>query len=151
VIRDARLEEMDTVRELFKEYENFLDFDLCFQDFQQELDQLPGYYSPPQGCLLVVEHQDDLVGCIALRPLNSEVCEMKRLYVRPQGRSRGVGRALCVELIGRARKAGYRSMKLDTVSKLTRAIVLYQDLGFQPCEPYCHNPQPDVLFLELSL
>lgn len=140
---------MDRVRELFREYEQFLDFDLCFQNFEQELAELPGFYSPPQGCILLAG--EPVVGCVGMRPLSREVCEMKRLYVRPAGRSLGLGRKLCEALIEKARSVGYRAMRLDTVSKLDRAIALYQALGFKPCERYCENPQPDVQFFELDL
>lgn len=151
MIWDALPEEMDTVRELFREYSDFLDFDLCFQDFERELADLPGLYAPPRGAILLTGQPGKVVGCIALRPLGEDVCEMKRLYVRPQGRSQGLGRRLCVELIERAKSIGYQKMKLDTVSKLKTAIGLYQELGFRECEQYCANPQPDVQFFELDL
>jgi len=150
-IRNATPDDLDTVRALFKEYEEFLGFDLCFQDFQKELQNLPGDYSPPNGCLLVAEDSGAVIGCIALRPLNPKECEMKRLYVRPAGRGKGLGQKLCNEVIRRARQTGYERMKLDTVSKLKTAIELYRRLGFEPCEPYCENPQPDVEYYQLPL
>lgn len=142
---------MDVVRELFREYQDFLDFDLCFQSFEKELADLPGKYQDPAGALLVAEHDGQVVGCVALRPLDEATCEMKRLYLRPDARKLGLGRKLCEDVIGRARMLGYQSMKLDTVSKLRKAIALYQEFGFKPCEKYCENPRPDVLYLELKL
>lgn len=151
MIWDAKAEEMGTVRELFREYSDFLDFDLCFQDFEAELAGLPGAYTAPRGCILLAGQPGQVVGCIALRPLSATECEMKRLYVRPEGRSQGLGRKLCGEVIARAKSAGYQSMKLDTVSKLQTAIGLYRELGFVECEQYCDNPQPDVQFFQLQL
>lgn len=142
---------MPVIRALFKEYEEFLDFDLCFQSFQEELDTLPGKYSPPEGALLVAFLDEQIVGCIAMRPLSAGVCEMKRLYLRPAGRGHGLGRSLCEEIIKCARANGYQKMKLDTVAKLKAAIALYRDLGFVDCEKYCENPQPDVVYMELVL
>lgn len=151
MIWEPAADELDAVRELFREYSEFLDFDLCFQGFEQELADLPGLYAPPRGCLLLAGAPGAPVGCVGMRPLDATTCEMKRLYVRPQGRSRGLGRRLCQEVIARARQAGYRSMKLDTVGKLETAIGLYRELGFVACERYCENPQPDVQFFELDL
>ncbi|MGE0494018.1 MAG: GNAT family N-acetyltransferase [Vulcanimicrobiota bacterium] len=151
MISQAQLEEMPLVRELFQEYADGLGFDLAFQSFADELDGLPGFYAPPQGCILLARLDGQPVGCIAMRCLGDGACEMKRLFVRPAGRSRGLGRQLCVELIARARAAGYAEMKLDTVSKLQTAIDLYRELGFEPCERYCDNPQPDVQFFSLRL
>lgn len=151
MIREARADEMPVVRQLFTEYENFLDFDLCFQSFEEELAQLPGRYAPPGGCLLLATENEDVLGCIALRQLEPGICEMKRLYVRPEGRSKGLGRALCLALIERAKEYGHNKMRLDTVGKLQKAIQLYRDLGFVECPRYCDNPQPDVQFFELQL
>lgn len=151
MIRPARDNELDIVRDLFCEYQRFLGFDLCFQGFEEELRELPGCYASPTGTILVAEIQGNVVGCIALRPLGGQDCEMKRLYVRPEGRSHGLGRKLCLALLQTAREMGYRRMKLDTVSKLQTAIALYRQLGFRECEKYCENPQPDVLYFELDL
>ena len=151
MIRDATQGDLGDIRKLFREYESFLDFDLCFQSFEHELDNLPGQYAPPKGCLLVAIEKTSYVGCIAIRPLEAGICEMKRLYVRPEGRGQGLGRQLAEAVISRARSLGYHKMKLDTVGKLQAAITLYRDLGFQPCAPYCDNPQPDVEYFELAL
>ena len=150
-ITEARPEDMPLVRELFEEYERFLGFDLCFQNFQAELDALPGAYGAPSGALLLAREEEQTLGCVGLRALESGVCEMKRLYLRPQARGKGLGLALCRSVIVRARTLGYNQMKLDTVSKLEKAIELYRSLGFTECTAYCHNPQPDVQYFELQL
>ena len=142
---------MDLVRTLFTEYQEFLGFDLCFQGFTEELESLPGAYAPPTGELLLGYHAEDVVGCVGLRRLQPGVCEMKRLYLRPQARGLGLGIDLCRAVIEKARTLGYTSMKLDTVSKLHKAIEIYKSLGFRECEPYCHNPHLDVQYYELAL
>lgn len=150
-IVEARPGEMSLVRELFKEYERFLGFDLCFQNFQAELDSLPGDYGPPTGALFLAQEKEQTLGCVGLRALEPNVCEMKRLYLRPEARGKGLGLALCQAVIERARTLGYNQMKLDTVSKLEKAIELYRSLGFTECTAYCHNPRPDVQYFELQL
>jgi len=144
-------EQIVAVRELFREYAASLDFDLCFQGFEHELAELPGSYAPPDGRLLLAVDEVEKLGCVALRPLGNGVCEMKRLYVRPAHRGRGIGRQLALAVIEEARKVGYRTMKLDTVSTMTEAIVLYRSVGFTETEPYTHNPIPGAVFFELGL
>ena len=150
-ITEARPDEMALVRDLFEEYEQFLGFDLCFQNFQAELDSLPGAYGPPTGALLLAREKEQVIGCVGLRAIEPGVCEMKRLYLRSEARGKGLGMALCQAVIERARSLGYNRMKLDTVSKLEKAIELYRSLGFQECTAYCHNPRPDVQYFELKL
>lgn len=150
-ITEARPDEMALVRDLFEEYEQFLGFDLCFQNFQAELDSLPGAYGPPTGALLLAREKEQVIGCVGLRAIEPGVCEMKRLYLRSEARGKGLGMALCQAVIERARSLGYNRMKLDTVSNLEKAIELYRSLGFQECTAYCHNPQPDVQYFELKL
>jgi GNAT superfamily N-acetyltransferase len=153
-IRDACGEDdLRIVHALFEEYAASLDVDLCFQGFAQELASLPGAYAPPAGCLLLAE-RDGVVGCVALRPLGdttSRAAEMKRLYVRTDGRGVGVGRWLVRTAIERARLAGYREVKLDTLETMHEARALYASLGFRPCEAYYDNPLPGVTYLSLSL
>lgn len=138
--------DFDTARDLFLEYAASLDFSLCFQGFDEELRKLPGAYAPPAGRLLLAEG-----GCVALRPLEDGVCEMKRLYVQPAFRGTGLGRRLAEAIVSEARGIGYRRMRLDTVNSMVDAQKLYRRLGFREIEPYCFNPQPDVVYMELDL
>jgi putative acetyltransferase len=135
---------MDDVRVLFRQYEASLNVSLCFQGFERELADLPGAYDP---ILLAA----DLAGCVAHRPLLSEIGEMKRLYVRPSHRGKGLGRELAEAVIGIARQKGYRFLRLDTLPQMQEAISLYRRLGFREIEPYCNNPVPGALFMELAL
>ena len=138
-------------RELFLEYAQSLGFSLCFQNFDRELAALPGDYSPPNGRLLLAEHEGQLAGCVALHKLESEVCEMKRLYVRAPFRRLKIGRALAESIIAEARGIGYRRMRLDTVAPLmSTAVSLYRQLGFQEIAPYRTNPIEGALYMELQ-
>jgi GNAT superfamily N-acetyltransferase len=137
-------------RELFQEYAAWLNVDLCFQAFDQELATLPGKYAPPRGRLFLAG--DDPVGCIALRPLEEEgVAEVKRLYVRPVARGTGLGRRLVETVLSHARAIGYRELRLDTADWMDDAVRLYAKLGFRECPPYYHNPMPGVVYMSLVL
>jgi putative acetyltransferase len=138
-------------RILFEEYAASLGIDLCFQDFAQELATLPGAYGPPGGRLLLARWDRESAGCVAFRPLQHDICEMKRLYVRPAYRGRGVGQALAERIIGEACAAGYTSMRLDSLSSMEPALQLYRRMGFRDVPPYRQNPVPGAVFMELPL
>ena len=138
-------------RELFVRYADSLGFDLEFQGFSRELAELPGEYASPRGCILLAEAAQGYAGCVALRPLQDKICEMKRLYVIPEYQGRGIGRALAGSVIGEARKKGYQKMRLDTVESMKAAQRLYVSLGFETIEAYCYNPLDNPSFMELEL
>ncbi len=139
-------------RELFLEYAESLGFSLCFQNFDKELASLPGDYAPPEGRLLLAEYQGQLAGCVALHKLEGDICEMKRLYLRPQFRGKGLGRVLADRIIGEARQIGYHRMRLDTVEPVMKdAVAMYRRIGFREIAPYCANPIAGALYMELLL
>ena len=144
-------DDLAAIRMLFTEYASALGFDLSFQDFNHELTNLPGDYSPPEGRLLLAKYNRQVAGCIALRKLDEGIGEMKRLYIRPQYRGLGLGRRLAEAIIDLARAIGYQKMRLDTVPAMTEAINLYRSLGFRQIEPYRFNPLAGALFFELDL
>ncbi len=148
--------EVATVRVLMREYGAFLGVDLSFQGFEDELASLPGKYAPPHGALFLASMDmaqggAEPAGCVALRRMEDGVCEMKRLFVRPEYRGAGVGKALAERVIRAARELGYRRMRLDTLERLGEAVGLYRALGFARIAPYYDNPLPDVMFWELDL
>ena len=149
-------EDMATLRALFLEYRDWLQVDLCFQDFETELATLPGGYAPPAGALWLAYVNGELAGCAGFRPhdgprASEATCEMKRLWLRPAYRGLGLGRRLAVACIAAARAAGYRTICLDTLSFMDAARALYADLGFHEIPAYYHNPLDDVRYLELDL
>jgi GNAT superfamily N-acetyltransferase len=140
------------VRELFLEYAQSLGFSLCFQNFDKELAGLPGGYALPEGRMLLVECEGQLAGCVALHKLEPGICEMKRLYLRPPFRGKGLGRVLAERIIAEARQIGYWRMRLDTVEPVMRdAVAMYRKLGFKEIAPYCANPIAGTLYMELEL
>jgi len=128
-----------------------LGFDLVFQNFEEELRNLPGEYAAPEGCLLLAKYQDQPAGCVALRKLSDGICEGKRLYVRPQFRGLKIGRRLVEAIIAEARRIGYTRMRGDTLALMKTAQALYASLGFKQIEPYCCNPIEGAIFVELVL
>ena len=145
-------EQVASVRELFLEYAQSLNFSLCFQSFDQELASLPGDYAPPSGTLLLAEVRGRSAGCVALHRLADGICEMKRLYVRAEFRGHKIGRRLAEAVIAEARVAAYQRMRLDTVAPVMRkAVQLYRELGFYEIPAYRPNPMPETLYMELAL
>ena len=144
--------DMAIVHGLFIEYADWLDFDLCFQGFDQELATLPGTYAPPEGGLWLARVGGAPAGVVGLRPLDPGICELKRLWVRSAFRGRDLGRRLTETAILAARAAGYRVMRLDTIGGLMReARGLYESLGFREAAPYYRNPHPGADYMELDL
>lgn len=143
--------DLAAVRDLFLEYAGSLNFSLCFQDFETELEGLPGAYAPPRGSLLLARAGSGAAGCVGVRPHDAGRCEMKRLYVRGQYRGSGLGRRLAERAIAFARTAGYRSMLLDTLPQMQQAVRLYRELGFVRCAPYYDNTPIGSSCLELKL
>ncbi len=145
-------EDMAEIRALFLEYADFLDFSLCFQDFDQELEALPGFYAPPAGRLWLARVDGKIVGCVGLRPYLDGKCEMKRLYLRPEARGLGLGRRLAELTVRAAEEIGYPIMRLDTVPKLETAIALYRDMGFmEVAEPEPEGAPDGLLVFEKTL
>jgi len=144
-------EALQSARLLFEEYAASLGFDLGFQNFDDELKHLPADYAPPDGRLLLAIYEEQAAGCVALRKLEKDICEMKRLYIRPKFRNLKIGRALAEAVIAEARKIGYSHMRLDTVPAMARARTLYESLGFTEIPPYRYNPIIGTVFMELTM
>ncbi len=151
IIQAVEQKQIEIVKELFLEYGKSLDFELCFQDFDKELAELPGEYTPPHGRLYLAEQNNKPAGCIALRKIDKEICEMKRLYVKPEFRGIGLGSKLVIKLIEDAKFIGYKKMRLDTVPSMESAQKLYYSMGFVEIEPYRVNPVQGAKYMELEL
>lgn len=144
-------EDFTAAKILIKEYAESLGFNLCFQQFDEEIASLEKHYGPPGGCLLLAYIGNKPVGCVALRQLEDGVCEMKRLYLRPDCRGGGHGKALTLEAIRQAKALGYKAIRLDTLERMTQAVALYRALGFRDISPYRHNPIEGAIYMELTL
>ncbi|MBU7573251.1 MAG: GNAT family N-acetyltransferase [Hydrogenophaga sp.] len=148
-------DDLQTVRQLFLEYQAGLGIDLCFQGFDAELAELPGAYAPPAGTLLLACVDGEPAGCCAMRPLYNtdhlNACEMKRLFVRPAFRGFGLGRLLVERVLSDGQLSGYTTMLLDTLSDMETARALYQEMGFVEVAPYYHNPIPGAHYLKVDL
>lgn len=143
--------DLDSIRTLFHEYADSLGVNLDYQGFEEEVRDLPGKYAAPAGALLLAFNDDDLVGCVGVRPIDDETAEMKRLFVRPSGRGLGLGRTLAEAAIRFATVSGYSRMRLDTLPQMDRAQELYRSLGFMPIDAYRFSPVQGTVFLELVL
>ena len=145
-------EQLNTVRKLLLEYWENRKLELYVFNFDQELAGLPGAYAPPDGRLFLAQWENEPAGCVALRKLEPDICEMKRLYLSPKFRGKGIGRFLAEFIISEARNIGYKKMRLDTIqSNMQEAIALYRQIGFTEIAPYRVNPLPGVVFMELTL
>ena len=152
IIQVETPEQIEETRKIFREYEAWLDLDLCFQGFESELANLPGKYSPPDGRLFLAVSNGKVAGCVALRKLEDGICEMKRLFVRQEFQGQKIGIALLEKLIAEAKAIGYQKLRLDTYpQKMQKAVGLYESYGFRQIEPYYHNPFGETLFMELEL
>ena len=146
-------------RAMIEEYAESLGVDLCFQGFAEEMERIVDEYSPPRGALLLAKEGEAILGCVGLRPFHGDAsvaggagdCEMKRMYVPPAGRGRGIGRLLAEAIVAEARKAGYARMLLDTLPQLKAAHALYESMGFRAIPAYRHNPIPGALYFALDL
>jgi ribosomal protein S18 acetylase RimI-like enzyme len=150
-IGPATATDMPALRELLQEYVAWVDHDLSFQDFQSELRNFPGDYTPPRGALLAASVSGRVSAMIALRPLDETTCEMKRLFVSPAARGLGLGRALVLRILDEARRLGYRAIRLDTLPQMGDAQALYAGLGFRDIEPYYDTPIQGTRFMEMDL
>src|SRR5215813_3184972 len=155
IIQAETPEQIAIAREMMLEYATWLEFNLCFQGFEEEMRTLPGKYAPPAGRLLLALWEEKPAGMIALRPLAEQgpaVCEMKRLFVRQEFRGHGIGRALAERVIAEAAEMGYERMRLDTIpGKMDSAIAMYREMGFAEIAPYYKTPVSQTLFMELAL
>lgn len=149
IVPATTAQDLTDVRTLFGEYAGLVAEALCFQNFDQELEALPGAYAPPGGLLWIARDGDTAAGCVGLRRIDAGTGEMKRMYVRERYRGSGLGRRLALEVVEAARRLGYARVVLDTLPKLARAIALYRDLGFRETGPYLASPTPGALCFEL--
>lgn len=143
--------DFDTGKRLFLEYAQSLDFNLCFQNFEQELADIQVQYGAPNGCLLLVKNGGETVGCAGIRRWQGDIAELKRMYLRPETRGKGLGRHLLQSALGHARSLGYRSIRLDTLPGMQAAIALYREAGFGDIPAYRENPVEGAIYLEKQL
>ena len=152
IIQATSPEEIQIARDLFREYSTWLNVDLCFQNFEKELAELPGKYAPPDGRLFLAFDKEDVAGCVALRSLGDGICEMKRLFVRPDFRGIRLGQKLLDLIVNEAREIGYSKMRLDTLpGRMDRAIEMYRRIGFREIDRYYDNPYSGAMYMELDL
>lgn len=143
--------ELDDVRQLMLAYALSTGLDLAYQQYNKELAELPGRYAPPTGCLLLAKCGETAAGCVALRDIGDNICEMKRMYVPAEFRCRGIGRLLAEAIVNKSVELGYLEIRLDTLASFTEAVALYRSLGFQEIGAYEYNPLPEAVYMELIL
>ncbi|PKM79338.1 MAG: GNAT family N-acetyltransferase [Firmicutes bacterium HGW-Firmicutes-13] len=151
IIKAEQKEHYELVRNLFKEYAEDLAYTLDIQGFQKEIETLPGEYAAPKGFILLAFVEKKAIGCVALTKLDEEICEMKRMYVRPEFRQKGVGRALAEKTIEGARAIGYKKMWLDMLDSMKYALGLYESMGFVKIKPFRDVSLGGAVFMELNL
>jgi putative acetyltransferase len=151
IVEATNESQLATIRRLFLEYADTLGFELDFQNFDRDINELPGKYAPPDGKLLLASCGGQVAGCVALRRHSQDICEMKRLWVRPPFRGKKIGRLLAEKVIEEARRIGYRRMVLDTIETMTEAVALYRSLGFVQTDAYYHNPLAGATYFEKDL
>lgn len=139
------------VGQMLQSYAQMLGIDFCTGNIDKEIGELPGQYGPPRGLLLIATVDGQPAGCVGLRDLGDDICEMKRLFIKPQFRGQGIGRQLATRLISEAMNLGYHTMRLDTLESMTAARALYKSMGFAPIEPYNIHPPECTHFMELQL
>ncbi len=147
----AKAEDLPIVHGLFEEYQKSLGISLCFQNFEAELASLPKPYDEPQGCILILKVENEIVGVVALKILEEVICEMKRLYIKSAYHGFGFGRKMAEAVIEEAKAKKYKTMKLDTLNRLEAAVGLYRSLDFKQTIPYNYNPEEDILYFEKDL
>lgn len=150
-INKIQEEDLSVIKSLFVEYEKQLGVDLCFQNFENELAELPGIYKEPKGTILKLVIERKIVGVVALKPLSQTECEMKRLYIQDDFKGFGLGEKLAQKIMSIAKEKGYKTIKLDTLARLAPAVKLYQKLNFKETKPYNFNPENDILYFEKEL
>ena len=148
---DREGEDLETFRKLISEYQSFLGVDLCFQKFDKELNNPLEKYAPPRGIVLLGYWDNGICACGALQDLGENICELKRIYVKPEFRRRGIARTISEYLMRRARDIGYEKARLDTLRRLRGAVPLYQSLGFTEISAYNYNPEADIVYMERPL
>ena len=151
IVPASSKDHLNEAEELFREYADWLDLEMCYRNIDKEIAELPGAYGPPGGNLLLAYVDGETAGCAGVRKWKGDVCEMKRLYVRPRFRGTGIGRKLAEMIIEEARRIGYRLMRLDTLPQMNEAIELYKSLGFKQIEKYRTSPTDDSQYFELAL
>ncbi|WP_435355440.1 GNAT family N-acetyltransferase [Emticicia sp. SJ17W-69] len=151
ILKIATKEDLEEIKNLFREYAKFLEISLDFQDFESELAKLPAKYAEPEGAIFLAKIDSQPAACVALWKLEEGICEMKRLYVKPEFQGLGLGKKMTQTIIEEAKGKGYKIMKLDTLKRLQSANYLYASLGFRETQPYNYNPESDVAYFEKEL